>query len=428
MQKIEYAVYNLVKKNPDLKIFLRNLYQDLFALIPIQKKTSKYNIQTREGFFFGFHDHSPFAANNEFLLANKYTIPLRYPRPHETLDVGFFSGPSLDKWNYIDKTLAWNWHMGSKLQWVGGQRAFIYNDFNSKNHTSKIYNIDQESYSYIDHPVGTVSLDGKWAVGYGFERVQKYMPGYGYIQKGTEKEIEKKTTENSFLYIINLETGVRKNLLSVAQLARIQPEHGSENAYHFISHTVFSPSSKRIVFLHRWVTENRRNRKTRMFTCDLDGENLCLFPTKEMVSHIGWRGADEIIAYARLKDGTDAYVLFKDQSEEYRIIARGAFNSDGHPSFSPNGRWMLTDTYPDKTRRSYVCLYDLNEDKRYNIAYLHSPKKFRSNKKRGHISCDLHPRWDRLGEIICFDSVYNGVRSLCTIELGNLNSIEQFSL
>lgn len=428
MKKFERLVYDAVKKNPVLKKRIRNIYQDMFSLFPVKRKNTKFDIVTREGFFFGFHDHTPFSAQDDMMLANRYLIPLRYPTGDDALEVGFFTGQQFNKWHSVGKTFAWNWHMGCKLQWKGGQNVLMYNDYKTRQFFSKMYNVDSGSTHEIDWPIGTISPDGNWAAGYSFERAQKYMPGYGYSQTGTEIELEKKTSDNSYLYLINLKTGGRKNLISVSDLASYKPEQGSENAFHFISHTVFCPSNKRILFLHRWVTDNVSKRKTRMFTCDLDGNNLCLFPTKEMVSHIGWRNENEIVAYARLLNGEDRYVIFKDMTDQYNVIAKHSFNSDGHPSFSPDGRWMLTDTYPDRTRRSYLALYDLITDRRFNIAYLHSPQKYRTTKKKGHISCDLHPRWDRTGRIVSFDATFTGQRALCTIDLNDLNKIESKAL
>jgi hypothetical protein len=264
-----------------------------------------------------------------------------------------------------------------------------------------------------------VSPDGLNAVGYSFGRVQKCMPGYGYIQRGYEPQLEDKRPERSGLYLINLETGKKCELLNIAEIASFKPEPDSDEAWHYISHALFCPSNYRIAFLHRWVPKDTRARRSRMFTCDTHGKNWHLFQTREMVSHLGWRNNNQIVAYCRLQDGRDRYVLFKDQKPgPGEILGEKLFNSDGHPSFSPDGRWMLTDTYPDRTRRSYLILFDTLTNRRHNLAYLHSSSRFASKHPHRHWSCDLHPRFDRLGRYICFDSVYTGKRALCTIDLG----------
>ena len=40
-------------------------------------------------------------------------------------------------------------------------------------------------------------------------------------------------------------------------------------------------------------------------------------------------------------------------------IPRGLFNLDGHPSFTKNGRYMLTDTYEDEESYRHLYIYDL---------------------------------------------------------------------
>tara|TARA_B100000315_G_scaffold164802_1_gene153442 strand:- start:419 stop:622 length:204 start_codon:yes stop_codon:yes gene_type:complete len=46
------------------------------------------------------------------------------------------------------------------------------------------------------------------------------------------------------------------------------------------------------------------------------------------------------------------------------------------------------------------------------LAKLKAPFSFRNG-----IKCDLHPRWDRFGRNICFDSAHTGKRALCTLKL-----------
>ena len=419
MNRIERLVYDRVKRNPKIKMFLRNTYQTLFDLLPVREYHSAYPITVREGYYFGFHDHTPFSPDNKMLLANRYSIGLRMPREDDELEVGLFHGDNFDIWQPIGKTRAWNWHQGCKLQWRGLWPELIYNDFVDGKFVARIHNIETSDAREFSHPISSVSADGQWAVGYSFERVQRYMPGYGYVQCANDLQLDSKRPDYSGLYLINLHTGVKRELLSIAEVAAYQPESGSDDMWHYVSHTIFCPSSQRIAFLHRWVPQDTRARRTRMLTCDLEGKNWHLFPTREMVSHLGWRNDQQIVAYCRLPDGRDRYVLFTDQmSGTGEIIGESVFSSDGHPCFSLDGRWMLTDTYPDRTRRSCLVLFDTTNGYRYNLAYLRSPRRFATRHPHLHWACDLHPRFDRTGRYLCFDATYTNHRSLCMIDLG----------
>ncbi|MCZ7574923.1 MAG: hypothetical protein M5U01_40750 [Ardenticatenaceae bacterium] len=419
MNRAERLVYDAVKRNPAIKLFLRNAYQTLFDLVPVPVCQSAYPIVARKGYFFGFHDHTPFSGDNQRLLSNRYTIGLRMPREDDELEVGFFYGDGFSTWQLVGRTRAWNWHQGCKLQWCGSRPELIYNDFDRGKFIARLHNVETLEVRRLSAPVSSVSANGEWAVGYSFERVQRYMPGYGYIQSTDEPQLEDKRPDRSGLYLINLRTGARRELLNIAEIAAHQPEPHSEDAWHFVSHTIFCPSNHRIAFLHRWVPKDTRARRSRMFTCDLDGKNLHLFPTHEMVSHLGWRDEQQLVAYCRLPDGRDRYVLFQDLAVgSGLVLGEKVFSSDGHPCFSPDGRWMLTDTYPDRTRRSHLILFDTATNHRYNLAYLRSPARFATKHPQRHWSCDLHPRFDRMGRYLCFDSAHTGKRALCTIDLG----------
>lgn len=85
MNKLESTIYNLVRKNPALKQFVRNMYQGIFDLLPRKKEYFASPYQYREGFFFGFHDVTPFSFDETKLLANQNRLDLRMPLPSDGL-------------------------------------------------------------------------------------------------------------------------------------------------------------------------------------------------------------------------------------------------------------------------------------------------------------------------------------------------------
>ena len=421
MNRFERVIYNRVRANPTLKNKLRNFYQTIWDFFPAQKAVSAYPIEAHEGFFFGFHDHTPFSHDNSKLLANRFTIPLRMPELGETLEVGYFDGPNHKEYHAVAETRAWLWHMGCKLQWRGDRDQIVFNDHKDGYNIARVVNIHTRAEHILPDSIGSVSPDGEWAVGYSFTRVARCMPGYGYHYNIDDDELEVDTPKKNGVHLIQIDSGIKKLLLSLEDIASFKPEPSMHGKLHFVSHTVFSPNSQRFIFLHRWIEPNGdiSKRWSRLISSDIEGENLHVFPTNDMVSHIGWRGPNHIIAYCRVPEHDDQYVLFNDQDPEtYEIVGLGQFSSDGHPSFDPSGRWMVTDTYPDRRRVQTLVLYDMEEKRRYDIARLPMPKRFQSPSSWKHWSCDLHPRWDRSGTRLCFDATYSGERSLCTIDLG----------
>jgi len=416
MNRIERFVYDFVKGNPRLKMALRELYQGCFDLLPGKSNWSKNPVTDREGFFFGFHDHTPFSSDNSKLLAHQFEIPLRMPKSDDYVSVGIFTGENWENFTELTRSKAWNWHQGAKLQWRGETNQFIYNDHKKGKTISTLCDTNTLELYDLPSPICSVNGSGNYAVGYSFSRVEKYMPGYGYVHQTNEKGLDEKKPDSSTLYVLNLQEQTKVDLISVADLAGIQTVPSMEGASHFISHALFSPDNDRFVFLHRWIKGDIRNRYSRMITMDVHGNSLHIFPTDDMVSHMCWKNSDEILAYCRA-DGRDGYFLFKDQADQFRQVGKDIFKSDGHPTYLPGENKILTDTYPDRSRRSSLLLYDEDLKKLDLLGQFIHPKKFSSSDPYKNWRCDLHPRVDRNGNFACFDSVHKGVRSLCTMKI-----------
>jgi hypothetical protein len=419
MNAVEKIVYHSVKRFPRVKFMLRDTYQSLCDLIPVPPEKSAYPIVRREGFFFGFHDKCPFSPDNSRLLAGKFDIPLRMPRDDDALEVGYFDGEDYRDFHSVGRTHAWNWHLGCNLQWRGTGSELVYNDFESGALVARVLDVDNSVTRTVDSPVGAVSPDGRRGLSYSFPRVNRYMPGYGYIN-GDDPSIDDPVPGDSGLSLVVLESGDSTFLFSIREIADIEPDSSMSGSRHYFSHCQFSPSNRRFVFLHRWVKDDVRRRWSRMITADLDGGNIHVFPTAGMVSHLCWRDENHVLAYCRIAGEGDRYVLFRDRAEqEQTVVGRDDFDSDGHPSFAPGGRWMVTDTYPNRFRLSSLFVYDCKHERKYEVARLKASKKFATSDQYRHWKVDLHPRWNRDGSMLCFDASYSGERSLCTLSLGN---------
>jgi hypothetical protein len=421
MNILEKTIYNLVRENPALKNTIRNFYQSIFDAIPVSKSRSSYEIVDRKGFFFGFHDNSPFSYDNKKLLANKANFDLKMPKKDDALDIGYFDGEDFKNFNKVASSRSWSWHLGCKLQWVGKSNYLVFNDHIDGSNMARCINIDNGHEKILPSSLGSVSPDGRWGIGYSFARVQKCMPGYGYIQDTDEAEIDSLIPTNSGIYKIDMDSGIKKNILNISDLAEFNTTPSMKDAKHFFTHTQISPDSKRFMFLHRWIHPNKNidKRFSRLVVCDINGSILDILNTLEMVSHIGWQDSNHIIAYCRLPDQDNQYGLFKiGDPDATEVVGKGILTSDGHPSFDSTKRWIITDTYPNRRRVQTLILYDVLDKKKYDIAKLFMPKDYQSPSSDFHWACDLHPRWDKHSRFLCFDSTFNGHRSLCTIDLG----------
>ncbi|MFQ6676865.1 MAG: hypothetical protein ACE5D0_00975 [Fidelibacterota bacterium] len=412
MNVVEKYIYDMVKAYPELKDNIVNLYRRIFSLIPGDPVMTDLTIIVRENYFFGFHDKSPWSADNTMLLAHNHTIGNKYPGQDDEVGIGYFIGE--DWCNYVPVTTsrAWNWQTGSMLQWIGTSHSFIFNDFNGMKHISKKYNcVDQTTIEY-PYPIAAVSHNGKYAVSHSFNRLRSRLgsTSYGYAN-GADSDENVKISLSESLKLIDLAAGSIKPLIRLKDIVLYAPNKSMDNAYHYFTHCLFSPQNDRIAFFHRWINSARQE-FTRMFTCNIDGSDLFLFKMNNMVSHIAWEDNSTILAYGDI-DGIEQYYLLKDKTEKNEYLNVNVFNENGHPSYSTKGL-IITDTYPDRKGYLSLMLYD-KEKKLLNVlAKLRTPYSF-----RGGIKCDLHPRWDRTSQFICFDSAHTGIRALCTMRVLN---------
>lgn len=419
MNRIEKNIYDILKSKPWLKYLVRNIYQSAFDLLPQKKEFSVNNIDSCENYFFGFHDITPFSSDSSRLLANHLTIDsLRMPNKQEKLEIGFFKfdSGSLGNFNKVSESFAWNYHKGCRLQWIKDSTLIFNTSINNKliSKTIDIHSLEEKC---IDFPIDTVSKNGKWGTSFSYERLQVLMPGYGY-EYPDEGYLRENVPTKTGLFLIDLDKNTRNLLVSLYDLA----SQINDNSYkifdyrHYVTHTEFSPDNKFISFLHRWIGNDIRERKTRLVIYDLVNRKISVAPTEGMVSHYVWNNKNQIIAYCSIEN-IDCHVLFNVPNlKNYKKIIPQKINSDGHQSFINNTEFV-TDTYPDKYRMAKLYKVNIDNEKVELLASLLSPKKFQTKNFQKHIACDLHPRVSPNGQYVSFDAVRNNKRSFCVMKL-----------
>lgn len=415
MNKIEKIVYDILKKHPQAKLFVRDIYQNVMDLIPDKPNFTAKEIKVLEGYFWGFHDVSPISNDESHMLGCKLNIPLRMPQPGEPLTIGYWD-MNFKEFHPVDDSFAWGYHKGCRLQWLGNSNShFIFNTFHDNRLCSEICNINNDEKKYLSYPIDTVSWDGQYATSFSYQRLNTLMPGYGYDYED-DSFLNENHPDNTGLYLIDINQNTRKKLFSLNYLAQLQPTANMKGARHFVTHTEFSKDNNYIAFLHRWIHDDPEKRFSRLITCRLDGSDMSISPTTDMVSHYVWDQKWGILAYCRI-NGIDGHFLFNDASMKHWRHIAPVLNSDGHQSFIPNSNSFITDTYPDGRRYSKMYRVGLDNDSVELIADLKSYKEFQSPNCYKNWACDLHPRVSPNGTYVTFDSVHTRVRSLCIMRL-----------
>ncbi len=415
---------------PRVRIFVKRAYQ-VTAFCLVKAKSSFKPVEpnllkamavahSKHHCFFGYYDKCPWDSRGNYLLYLKAPLVNRVPKLGESAEICLFDF-ARNKTSKIAKTKAWCWQQGSMLQWLesDSDQLIIHNDFQDGKYVSVIRNLDGAIQKTLPLPIYAVSKDSRHAVSLNFARLDYSAPGYGYVA-GPFVGLDNLHPKEDGIWHIDVETGQNKLIVSLDKIVHFSRKKEFENAFHYFNHLEFNLSGTRLVFLHRWFTKGKKhseNRRfsTRMFTADIDGRNLHLLANHGMVSHFTWKDARHLLVWANHPIGGYCYYLFEDQTENVKVVGDGILTEDGHPTYSPNGRWILTDTYPNTDRLRTLILFDTKTSKRYDVGRYFNPFRF-----DGPLRCDLHPRWSPDGKLVCFDSVHEGRRGVYVVNVSEL--------
>lgn len=402
-QKINYQL----NKYPGIKKYIKRIYQlGMYAISPkIKSEGNIIRVSPGDGaeYFFGYYDKSPWSGNGRYMLCMKAKDTWSDPDPADTADILMIDTQNGNSVKNLATTRTWNVQQGCMAQWLGPDfnERIIYNDLRDGKYCSVILNVKTCEERVIGMPVYTVSQDGKTALSLDFSRLHNLRKGYGYASLPEKTEGEA-IPDSTAIWKIDLETGKVEELFKYADFANFEPRPEMSGAVHKVNHLMLSPSGKRFMVLHRWFQGQRKY--TRLVTCNADKTEMYNLSDDDMVSHCYWKNEREILAFENKHKTGAGYYLMKDKTKEY-VHKWPEMCADGHPSYSPDGKLIVTDTYPDRARIASVKVMD--GDNVNVIARVFAPFKYDNDTR-----CDLHPRWSRDGKYICFDSIFEGHRGL----------------
>lgn len=417
-QKINYQL----NKYPVVKKTVKSIYQHvMYAISPkIKSEGDIVRISPDDAeheYFFGYYDKSPWDISDRYVLCLKAKNTWTDVSPKEKADIILIDTEKKEndpeRVKKIGETRAWNVQQSCMLQWLGPDYSerILYNDYRNGEYCSVILTLSTMEEKVISAPVYSVASDGKFALTLDFSRLYTLRPGYGYYNK-PEKTKGISLPDTTSIWKVNLETGEVEELFKYTDFASFQPraEMLEKDAVHKVNHIMISPNNKRFMVLYRWFIGERKY--TRLITCNVDGTDMYVLSDDDMVSHCFWKDTDYIIAFENKHKTGIGYYLMRDKTNEYEQLWTN-INSDGHPSYSPDRKNVVTDSYPDRARIASIKIMDgKSNDNIKVVARVFAPFKYDNDTR-----CDLHPRWNMKGNKIAFDGVFEGHRGLYVINV-----------
>lgn len=368
--------------------------------------------------WFGYYDKLQFDSSSRYALGMEGSIEHRLPTANDFVRLGMVDTQDGDKWIEFAEGHAWSWHQGCMLQWLPGSNTeVIFNDRIGDRFVSHILNVRTRKRRTLPMPIYCVSPDGRWAIVNDFRRSFAMRPETGYAGL-VDPYSDQLAPEKSGIWKMDLQSGKSELILSLADVVAIpRPDGYSKNAKHYFDHLLFAPDGKRFVFFQRWRGEAEgRAFSTRMLSANADGSNVRVLDPYGRTSHYNWRDSKSLLVWMNHPSHGERFYMMNEPDGSVEPFATEAMPKNGHPSFFRGGRWVVSDTSPDKDRLQHSYIYDTKTQKRYDIGHFYAPPEY-----SGFWRCDTTPRVSPDGRKIIVDSPHGGNgRQMYLIDVSSL--------
>ena len=438
----------------------KSIWLTVFMGISMLKKINSKYIETlfetdsQYSEWFGYYNYDVINSDATKMLCNRVDFDGRAITNTDIIELGYYDLGN-GEWHHIAVSDSFNWQQGAMLQWLPNhQDKVIFNYSDKQKFYSCIVDINTGDKKTIAYPIYCITPDGKYSISLDYER-SYWCRAYHY-QPVVNEELNVQIAEGDGIFRVNLLDDTVERIVSIRDVLSIDPDDDFNDAKHWFEHIMISPSGSRVAFLHRFSFGG--GYITRLCVADITGKNLQVVSgwRNNDWSHFGWKGDNSFVIYSVKKNRAQAsyikqvqkqkkysiislinkvvhwpmfrwiknifkpkdkyYMLFSFDKEENLFIESGRFQEklldiDGHPSFTRDGKYMITDSYPDNDGMQRLIVFNTENQKSLLLG------EFKAGLHGNPASCDLHPKLSQNDSYISIDTAYTGKHKMMLFKL-----------
>ena len=388
-------------------------------LCPIQIVTP-----TEGEYIHTFFDVNPISPSGRYLACIKLPFAHRLPKPEDEADICIIDLHE-QAMALVYKTKGWGLCVSAHVCWGSDDNHLYFNDKEGAEVFAVEYNLNDGSYRRLCGPIYQISKDGEWIFSPNLAIVNYAQKGYGAVVDEKYGCVPTNVmSDDEGLWRLNASKNTKELIFSKKDAYNILPDKKPiEGSRMVFFHTKISPDQTKLMQMIRCTFDNSNKQLRYIITMDLDGKNPKLaLPFELWLSgshHPDWH-PDSLHITMNINFEVMRFCQFKYDGSEFKIIfphLRGG----GHPSFSKDTRFLITDAYtnePFSNEEGQTPIRFINSQtgEERVICYINTL----SNDTPFDLRCDPHPVWNKDCTKIIFNATPNGNRQILIADVSEL--------
>lgn len=407
-----------------------------------------YQVTPQDGYYANtYYDIVPWSPSQQYMAVTKLPYQDKITTLGDIAEVCIIDLKNRTI-RTVYKTKVWGYQLGANLHWGSTDRYLYTNDIIEGDHAVTV-RIDLETgeTNAYEGPMYDLAAEQQNVIGPTLEYLNTTQ--YAYTTPAPRADpaafmrLPVGAADDEGLWKTDLQSNQNRLLVSLASAAASLEEHEYyQGGTFYFFHTKYNPQADKIMLVVRCTFpdlekyEYKDSRNPSLLTTDADGNKIKVVVSRQQWQagghHPTWHPDGEHIIMNLTPEwlGEDQlrFCQFKADGSDFKILSKKIIGG-GHPSITPDSRYLLSDAYPFEPQalgngEIPIRLIDLQAQKEHSICTVFTDlgQKYEVRRFWGPSKLDAHPVWDRKYQQVCFNGAPEGKRAVLVGDLSTFFS------